>query len=218
MAFDGVKYVDASQSTFNNVGHDQINHNIVNVNFICTYPSYQSLHHVNLDPLWPVSGGRQMSQENDYIFMYDSSKLISVVRLAADLIDKIVQLLPNDRETVDRYRDLKQELESLHLSLLLSGHAIHAFKHTLLDESLAKTINSEVGRCFMTLREMFDNIKRYQQGLQSTSINYLWPQVYWSRWGRSELAQLREKLSTHRDSLDELLIALNWCVLLLFHP
>ena len=199
MAAHIVKYVIPG-GTFNHVGRDQINLNVVNVTNIVPHWYPPSTHHHPIsNPSWPTSSHHTKSL---LVATHHMSEVISVVHVAVDLTQKIAQLLVNDGKSSGHNRELKLELELLHEALLSTGTAILAFKHTFLDGILANIINPEVGRCFATLRSVFDKINRCRK----CSINALWPKDCWSR---CELNSLSERLFIHRESLYGLLLALN---------
>jgi hypothetical protein len=177
MDSDGVLYVDASRSTFNDIGPDQI----VNyyAYFICgPQPTpgprlLSSFHEAcnaadNLPQSTPVP--ETFSQPNEVVSTYHPSEAVYLVDITTDLINNIVQLLTNDRESTDIYQDLRLELELLHSALFWTGTAIQVFEHTPLHQSLANIINAEVGHCFAVLQEAFEKINRYKQGLLPTLI------------------------------------------------
>ena len=199
---------NANRSTFNTVGRDQFNLNyfINNINncsptpwpeLNCNHIRNTSHRHHALPPprenaINTVAGRR-------------SSPAVSIIDLSTNLVHQIVELLGGDSEYLNRYRDLKTELEFVDQTLFLSKSATQVFKHTPMDRILSNTINTEVERCFVVLRNTFDKISHYRQHLRSTSIDFLWPAVCWNGWDKEELRQL----SDHRKNLDRFLIALN---------
>jgi len=219
MAFRNASRVDASRSTFNDVGRDQ---SIYNLYFINGFP--ESLgrilpdhdgQHISRCDVLPRPAPRlgALSQGAALVPSPTStshpSELVSVIDLAANLIDKIVELISSNSQHSHRYQDLRLELESLHSAFCLTRFAVQVFKHTSLDRRLTSTICPEVGRCFVVLRGMFDKISYYRRSLSLTPVNYLWPVVCWSGWDKDELVELRQELSMHRTALDEFLMALN---------
>ena len=208
MACDPVN-VNASQSTFNEVGRDQtINHFTYFIYASQPPPGLeQTLPHPS-DLSWPASSSNAISRGNDLISTYHTSEDVSVVDITTDLIEKIVQLLISG-ESWDKIRNLKLELELLHLTLFSTRSAIQIFKDTPLDQSVANTINPTVWQCFIILQEVFDHINCYRDGVLSTTINFLWLQVCLNGLDMGKLGLLRLKLSACRESLDGFLMALS---------
>ena len=214
MSFQNVGYLNASHSTFNEVGRDQIINNFTVL--VCTsgfstavlesgprrapHPRY--VH----GPSRIRGNSQTYSQCNSLVVSHHTSETVSLIHIAAGLIDKIVQLLSQDRDSSERYQDLRLELDSLHLTLFLTGSAFQVFKHTPLDRSLATLVSPQVGRCFTVLQELFDKLNHYRRGLLSSTISHFWPRVVWVS---GELTSLKRKLSTYREALDEFLMALN---------
>jgi hypothetical protein len=212
MACDPVN-VDANQSTFNYVGRDQTTNHFTYFIYTSQPPpgSEQTLphpHNLCSDLSWPASSPKAVSRGNDLISTYHTSEDVSVVDITTNLTEKIVQLLISG-ESWDKFRDLKLELESLHLTLFSTRSAVQIFKDTPLDQSVANTINPTVGQCFIILQEVFDHINRYRDGVLSTTINFLWPQVCLNGWDMGKLGSLILKLSACRELVDGFLMALS---------
>jgi hypothetical protein len=68
----------------------------------------------------------------------------------------------------------------------------------------------------MVLLETFNKIMHYRESLNSTRISGFWLQVLWNRWDEKDLALFRMELSACQEPLNEVLMALNSYVLLVF--
>jgi hypothetical protein len=211
----------AYRSIFNNVGRDQHTHYYF-VNNIAPAPCLEvDYNHIrNTSHRHYAQPLEASPRENalDIVAGHHSSPAVSIIDLSTRLVHQIAGLLVGNSEYLNRYRDLKTELEFYGQTLLLSKSATQVFKHTPLDRISSNTINTEVERCFVVLRSTFDKISHYRQRLRSTTINFLWPAVCWNGWDKAELRQLILKLSAHRNDLDGFLIALNSYVIFCFHP
>jgi hypothetical protein len=199
---------NAYRSTFNTVGRDQlIQYYFIN-NFApapCPEVDIRNTSHRHYaQPL-----GTSRENALNIVAGRHSSPAVSIIDLSTHLVHQIVELLDGDSEYLNRYRDLKTELEFYGQTLFLSKSATQVFKHTPLDRISSNTINTEAERCFIVLRSTFDKISHYRQRLRSTSINFLWPAVCWNGWDKEELRQLVLKLSDHRKNLEVFLIAMN---------
>jgi hypothetical protein len=213
MAFSHSQYVDASRSTFNNVGRDQTFNNNVRIShaIINIYPSGsgQTLQHC----LGPTSGPGV--PQSVLVPMCHSSAVISTADTAVGIIVNIVHLLLMGSS--DEHRRLERELKSLCQSLILTRSAIQVYEYTPLAQNLANAIHPEVERCHAVLRETLDKIVHYRESLKSTNIRRLWFKVWWmSVRDGDELALSRTKLAGHQESLNKFLMALNSYVLI-FH-
>jgi len=219
MAFSHSNHADASGSTFNDVGHDQIfnvgnninnvriNHAIINISLSL---SGQALHH---DLPCPTTDPTPRLPES-VIPKHHLSAVVSVaINIVVDLIVDVVHLLRI--EFSDEYRHLERELKSLSQSLLLTRSAIQVYRYTPLGQSLANTIHPEVERCHVVLQGTLDRIIHYPQS-NSTSIGSFWRQVWCSGLDEEELASLRTELSARQESLTKFLMALTSYVSLVF--
>jgi hypothetical protein len=108
----------------------------------------------------------------------------------------------------ERHLDLIQELKLLNELLSLAGVAIEIYSCTPLGPGLAGVINKTAFRCCIVLQELFERIKQCWQGLTLTKVYPLWRQVLWSGFSNEELALLKDKLSTLRESFNSVLMAL----------
>jgi hypothetical protein len=208
--------IDASHSTFNNIGRDQINvtYVITNSSGLHSDSDYSSYICGNLrrpQAAWIRTGtSRGLGSADGQATGWTE---VSIIDHAIDLIGQIeVALSTCDSKYVGIYRNLRQELQSLHFTLCLTKSALQSFERTPLRPSLAITFSPEVERCFLGLRDTYDKISRCRRRLSSTTINYLWTVVYSNGWDNGELDALQQKLYLHRETLDGFLIALNSCV------
>ena len=215
MAFTHPNSVDARQSTFVDIGRDQI-YQTVQINISLFGPRQPPLHTLrhssNALVTGPASPPKILGRGNtaNLIPVYHSSTVISTIDSAAGLVIQIVQLLiGHARESPDIHCDLRLELTSLCQSLLLTRTAIQEYESRPLAQSLANTICPEVVRCRTVLHELLNKVIGTQQGLNSTRICSLWRPVWWSIWDGDELVSLKIKLSDSRKSLDAVLMALN---------
>lgn len=209
--------VDASHSTFNNIGRDQINvtYLITNSSALHSDSDYPYLRDNLPRPqaAWARTGTSRGFGSADSPLEATGWTEFSIIDQAIDLIGQVeVELSICDSRYVEKYRNLQQELRSLHFTLCLTKSALQSFERTPLGPSLAITFNPEVERCFSGLRDTFDKISCCRHGLSSTTINYLWTVVCSNGWDKAELDALQRKLHLHRETLDGFLIALNSCV------
>lgn len=134
MASSSPEYIDARGGNFTSIGHDQINttidHPIVHINIFPPISSAsststrQQLHHLlNVNDILPLSF--VPSKRSIFAPVFDAEDS-SDGDVAICLIIKIVQSLM-DQGRSDHYQDLKQELDSLHKTLILAGLAILAY-------------------------------------------------------------------------------------------
>jgi hypothetical protein len=203
---------NANRSTFNTIGRDQFNlYYIINNCSPTPWPEVNCNHIRNTSRRHYAHPPGTSPRENaiNIVAGRHSSPAVSIIDLSTNLVHQIVELLGGDSEYLNRYRDLKTELEFVDQTLFLSKSATQVFKHTPLDRILSNTINTEVERCFIVLRDTFDKISQYRLRLRPTTIDFLWPAVCWNGWDKEELRQLILKLSDHRKNLDGFLIALN---------
>ena len=144
--------------------------------------------------------------------LYHLPEGIGAIAAATRLTVEIVTLLmvPQAEEP---HKELRLELAALNESLVMTGAAMQEYKDRSLGQSLINAITPEVKRCRIVLEELFDRVSGTRWGLNHTSIQDLWPPVWWSRWSGDELVLLRTKLSQRRESLCGVLMALNSCVL-----
>jgi hypothetical protein len=203
---------NAYQSTFNNVGRDQLIQYYFMNNFApppCPEVDFNHIRNTSHRHYSQPLGRSPRENAINIVAGRHSSPAVSIIDLSTHLIHQIVELLDSNSEYLNRYRDLKTELEFYGQTLFLSKSATQVFKHTSLDRISTNTIFTEVERCFTVLRNTFDKISHYRQRLRSTTIDFLWPAVCWNGWDKEELRHLILKLSDHRKNLDVFLIALN---------
>jgi hypothetical protein len=197
--------IDASRSTFNNVGRDQITFNQTDIyislsgSTLVVPPLESSEHRLLVPPQNPSPVHRTLPQRTT---CFSTSRTSEIVEITTGLIAKLLCLFRGGSSL--EYQHLEIELKLLCQSLLLTRAAVLGYTDTPLGPNLAKTINPEVERCQAVLRELFDGVKGTWQGLESTSISNLWPQVWWR--GDNELGI---KLAACRKSTDAFLMALN---------
>jgi hypothetical protein len=123
------------------------------------------------------------------------------------LIIKIVQLLISRKELSGEIRRFKEELETLHNTLTLTGFAIQIYQHTPVERIVTKVVIPEVDRCCAVLQILFYKINRFRQLLHPTSIHHLWHQVWRGGWADDEFTSLRTMLLEVQKSLVGFLMA-----------
>jgi hypothetical protein len=106
-------------------------------------------------------------------------------------------------------------MKLLQQTLILGELAIQAYGDRPLGQSLAKTIILKVEDCRTVLQKLLDRVGGTRQ-LNSVSIDATWASTWWNRWDEDELALLRTGLCRVRNSLDEVLLALDLYVFLSF--
>jgi hypothetical protein len=130
--------------------------------------------------------------------------------MADSLIIQTVNLLIDRGDNEAYYRILELELEHLRQTLTLTNLAIRTYEGTPLGQNLERSIMPEVEQTYVVLRELFDRIGSYRQGLWPTSIRRLWCEVWWrGREVDDRLFFLRSKLAAHQQPLGNFLMALN---------
>jgi len=206
MAFRDARNIDASQSAFNDVGHDQNNtisqtNNIFQV--ILPKVSASELRDV-LDAI-TVSQIRTVSQWPASVSQGRVEPSVSS-DIAMHLIVQIVSLLMNPNS---QSSSLKLELESLQRVLTLSVFAIRAYEFTPLGQRLAIIFNQEIQQSCLVLRRLLDIINNYRHGLKSTRISYWWYPAQSIDLEIEELTALRTELSSHRETLCNCIVALH---------
>ena len=214
MAFKKSRYTDASRSTFNDVGRDQIQNNtIINHQTIHVHLSasgsgqtLQHLHNISNDLPRLTPNFDTLSQGNVLSTMYQT---VSAVETVVGLIIQITHLLMDRRNARNNHRDMELELNSLQETLTLAKLAIQAYGDRPLGRSLANTITPQVERCRVVLLQLLDGVNSTRQGLFFTSIRDLWRPVWRKRWDGDELASLRMKMCRIRMSLGGVLMVLN---------
>lgn len=186
---------DARQSTFNDVGRDQIvttTNNIIMPNstvhhLISNYTEDQPIMSFVAAPL------SHSGLPTPVCYSEAGDK-------AACLIIDTMQLLMV-RAPSDNHHHLKQELESMQQTLTLTRLAIQAYEHSPLGRSLTNAINEEVEGCRVILQELLDKIRQLHN---STRFSYFWRGV-----AVDELGPLRVMLSGRQESLGQCLMALD---------
>jgi hypothetical protein len=129
--------------------------------------------------------------------------------IAATLIIKIVQLLISNGALSGEIQRFREELETLHKTLTLTGLATQTYQHTPVGRIVANVVIPEVDRCCVVLQILFHKINSFRQVLHPTSIRHLWHQVWWGGWADDEFASMRAKLLDVQKSLAGCLMALH---------
>jgi hypothetical protein len=112
-----------------------------------------------------------------------------------------VQLLISDGELSGKIWRFKEELETLHETLTLTGLAIPTYRLTPVGRIVANVVIPEVGLCYAVLQILFHKISSFRQVLHPTSIRHLWHQVWWGGLADDEFASMRAKLLNVRKLL-----------------
>jgi hypothetical protein len=211
--FDHASDIDARDSSFTDVGRDQINITYNVYNLVSAPERGPFLHRPGPVPPLQISHSEPSSQTIVLRPTFHSAP--SPARhIAARLVVEIVQsLMTSD---TDQFRDLKEDLNTLQQTLDLTALAIDTFQCIPLGRILASTIGNETEQCIGVLRELLSDIRAYQQVLGSTRINLPWSRVG-SGCKSGEIRIWREKLSTHQKSLGGCLKVLDSYVWLCFH-
>ena len=211
--FDRASHVDASNSIFNDVGHNQ-------TNIISGYNVYVNLvsatnRRPGVGP--PLQGlHSEMSSREIVLRPTFRSTDCSVRHIAARLIVEIVQSLMASN-TSDQFHDLKEELGALQQTLDLTALAIDAHQCTPLGRILANSIGKETEQCIGVLRELLSTIRAYRRGLRSTPIIFPWSRASGSGCESGERRIWQQKLTASQKSLGECLQVLDSYVLISFH-
>ena len=205
MAFSQCDRIDieASHSTFNNVGGDQLQ----TFEFLISHAAVVNIFQGHRDT------GRQnqnsqlrISQEG--FTTNHLSTVVSEVDNAFGLLIDIIRLLR--RESLDDTRYLERQLKSLSQTISFTRFALEAYEFTPLGRSLAKAVHPNVRRCNGLLQEITKDIIRCRENLRETSIFSLWGRVWWSSLDIGEWNPLwRSQVSACHRSLQEFLMALN---------
>jgi hypothetical protein len=149
------------------------------------------------DGALPSPSHEILSQEGALVPMYRSDIRFPTVNIV-HLIAEILQSL-SDQEFPDHYRVLQKELEFQQQISALTVFAIQSYAHTPLGQNLANILNHGMGQCSVMLQELLDTVNRCRHGLNSTSVRFLWPRVFWNMG--DELACQRTKLSIYQKRL-----------------
>lgn len=202
MASSQSTYVDARGSTTNNIGRDQ--NYTINIAIAPRSVLDVPLHHI----IQNVAGGFQIQTQNFH------QQAITAADDASGLIISIVQLLVNrtDSSSDTSYRDVKQFLELLNHTILMTRLALQTFEYTYLGRNLAKTIGPTIVDCLTKLQELLGVFNKYREGLGYTSVRDMWSRVIWSGSGIQEILLIKQQLLMHQTSLREFLAAINSCV------
>lgn len=200
--------VDARGGTFNDVGRDQYN-----LQLIINGPTSERtvsgiLRDFGLVPQLLTAGPATLPRRDVLARAHHHYGADLAGDIATSLTVKILQLLIDRRESSDD-RALVQELKTLQQTVTLVGLAIQTYEYTPLGRNLANNIIPEVEQCCVVLDELFQKINNYREGLYLTSIRNLWHQVRRSGSEVDGLSLLRARLSLHQRLLGEFLVALN---------
>ena|SRR5277367_4854389 len=125
---------NAYRSTFNNVGRDQlIQYYFINNFTPAPCPEVDCNHIRNTSHRNYAQHLGASPRENtlNVVASRHSSLAVSIIDLSTHLVHQIVELLGSDSEYLNRYRDLKTELEFYGQTLFLSKSATQVFKHTI---------------------------------------------------------------------------------------
>jgi hypothetical protein len=216
--FDRASETDASNSIFNDVGHNQTNIRGYNVYVnLVSAPKRDPavLRHPGVGP--PLQDPHSETSSREIVLRPTfRSTDCSARDIAARLIVEIVQSLMASNAS-DQFYDLKEELNTLQQTLDLTGLAIEAHQCTPLGRILANSIGKETEQCIGVLRELLSAIRAYQRDRKSTLMNFSWSRVSGSGCESGERRIWRQKLSTCQRSLGECLQVLDSYVLIAFH-
>jgi hypothetical protein len=188
--FEDTAHFDINDSVFTDVGHDQTivsdsivadvghNYNISNSIIISNY-------NVSINPVSDYhrpgtaeSPPSSKTSSSEIIFRPTfRSAAIDSHLIASRLIVSIVQSLMA-LSSSDRFRDLKEDLNTLQQTVDLSGLAIKAYQGTPLGRILTRTISEETAQCSGVLRDFLNAMKGYQRDVSQRACFF--PSV--ERW------------------------------------
>lgn len=206
--------LDARGGTFTSLGRDQnFNYHIdsrshhapttINIAINAGSASVSSLQHLAQTIAIASSGSPVETTKSSH----------QQAMIAADhgsgLIVSIVKLLVNRTESSDAYRGLKQYLELLNHTILMTRLALQTFEYTPLGCHLAITIKSTVIGCQNDLQELSDKLFEYRDVLSLTGIRDLWGHILPGGAEGNELAPIKTKLLMHQSVLEDFLASLN---------
>jgi hypothetical protein len=146
------------------------------------------------------------------VFALTAGSLGDIIATAGFVV-KVTQVLWDSKGSSTQYRELMDELQSLHRALILIEDAVQRCEHT----PLVTTVYAEVNGCRLAMRAWLDNINRYRKPLSSTGIGGLWGKVWWALWESDELEALRKTLCNRNQRLTMLLAALTSYVIRVLH-
>jgi hypothetical protein len=214
MAFSHSRHIDASRSTFNSVGGNQLT--VYNIHFSLFGSGRTHLPH-NFDTLpRPTSVPDTSSQEAAPATAYHSSSLVSEADTALGIIVQIKDLLIDGRDSSYNHMELVHALKSLQEILIFVKLAVQEYNDRPLSQSLAYAVTPAMLQCNEVLQHLLEKVDGTRIGLQLTSIAGLWSQVWQSRWDGDDLVALRLKLIQSRKLLGGYLVALHEYVVLFF--
>lgn len=128
----------------------------------------------------------------------------------AGIIIQVTQALMQSSSSCKQYRDVIDELKSLHRVLLLANDATSNHHSDFpLSQSLVDSVKTEVRDCHLMMRSFLDNIRRYRKPLSTTGIKGLWGQVWWAIWEQDELEGLRKSIASRVQRIHVLLSSFN---------
>jgi hypothetical protein len=211
MDFSRAGFVDARQSTFNQVGRDQTIYNRIQYHIsISPVGSQQRPYRFAVDVganslSRPRSGPDILSQGNHLV----THRATPDVDTTTGLIEQIIPLLIDHSYVSRNCWDLAIELESLHQTLTLTKLAIHKYEDTPLSQNLANIIAPEVKQCSAALQKLWDSLDGTWLNFSITSIGALWRRIWCGDQDEVGLASSRKMLSVSRQSLQVLLVTLH---------
>jgi hypothetical protein len=127
---------------------------------------------------------------------------------AAGLAARICKTLRNSYvDSLSEARALELELQSLQQVLISTGEFVERYKSTPLGPVFTKVVDLEVTQCHRAMYLFYAEIHGYRDTLTSTVIKRVWGKVMWA--GTDKAASLRVKLSSHREKLITILVAVN---------
>jgi len=205
----GPGHVHANYSTFNQVGGNQTI--IYNNTTLIISPGLSRNRISVLSDTQSLPTYRPQTFQQGGHF---SSSAVAIIGTVVGLIETITdELLVDSKQSSSMHRDLALELESLQRTLSLTRLAVQIYQDRPLGQSLANTITPEVLACLFTLQELLDHIGSTWLDLCITSASRFWRRIWGVRWDGDESTLLRKKLSSSRQSLQGLLMALHSYVL-----
>lgn len=199
---------NASGSTFNSVGGNQIN-NYYNSTILNYCSSFSGCNLPGPLLQFTASSGTRIQRSRTTDCSTDSNAVF-FIGIADRLISHISNSLVGRTDSLNLH-GMERLLEGLQQILFLTGRAIFVYHDSPLGQSLANAITPEVERCCVLLSELLNKVRDTRVGLIYTRISAVWHQVFGTQW--DELASFKRGLYRNWSALGTFLMALNSYVL-----
>ena len=143
---------------YNDVQGNQDNRNIITIrSYHATTTNFITVN-ASSEPGQNAAGAARMVQ------VVDSShhkQTIMEANEAANLIISIIQLLVNCTESSNAYLCMRQSIQLLHHTILMTQQALQIFEPTPLSHNLASTLMPMMLSCCEDLQHLFDKLDDY---------------------------------------------------------